>query len=167
MDAAPDVVARITQLSQGLPGYVHLLGEWSTRSAIARRSQNITPQDLVKAVSQALEKTDESTRQDYYKTIQSTKPDNRYREVLLACALAKKNELGRFSASDVCEPYSRIRNRQMNVVDFDRHLNAFCGLGRGPALIKAGKQKGFMYRFANPLLEPLVIMIGLNHAPSN
>jgi Cdc6-like AAA superfamily ATPase len=165
MTASDEIIERITKFSQGLPGYTHLLGQLSARSAILRRSLDIVVQDLEQAVSRSLEKADESTRKDFYKAIQSTKPDNRYRDVLLACAMAHKNELGQFSASAVCDPYSQIRGAPKGIMDFARHLNAFCNPDRGPALIKSGKQKRFMYHFANPLLEPLVIMIG-KHGPA-
>src|ERR1019366_1973445 len=87
-----------------------------------------------------------------------TKPDNKYREVLLACARAPKNELGRFSAMDVCKPYSEIRGMEMGITDYARHLSAFCKPERGSALVKTGEKKRYMYHFANPLLEPLVLM---------
>ena len=148
------------KFSQGLPGYMHLLGLLAVRSVISSRSLKIAVPHLKDAVARALEKADESTRREYYKAIQSTKPDNRYREVLLACALVRKNELGQFSASDVCEPYSVIMKKPMIIENFARHLNAFCDPDRGPALIKSGKPKRFLYHFANPLLEPLVVMRG-------
>ena len=50
----------------------------------------------------------------------------------------------------------------MRIEHFARHLSAFCDSERGPALVKSGKKKGFRYRFANPLLEPLVVMTPLN-----
>jgi Cdc6-like AAA superfamily ATPase len=165
MHTLPEVEARIIQYAQGLPGYVHLLGQLATIAAINRRSQVIEMKDLRLAVADALKKADESTRTAYYQAIQSTKPDNRYREVLLACALAPKNELGQFSASAVCGPYSEIRDAEMGIEHFARHLDAFCDTARGPVLIKSGKRKGFMYQFANPLLEPLVIMTG-RHGPT-
>jgi Cdc6-like AAA superfamily ATPase len=160
MKASADVLDRIVQLSEGLPGYVHLLGLLTAKAAIDERSLQINFNHLDQAVHNALKAADESTRQDYYKAIQSTKPDNRYREVLLACARADKNELGQFSASDVCQPYSTIMERRMGIEHFARHLNAFCNADRGPALIQSGKPKRYMYHFANPLLEPLVLMIG-------
>lgn len=160
MTVDPQVVLRMVQFSQGLPGYMHLLGQLSALAAIERDSMNVSASDLDRAVGKVLDVADETTRRDYYRAIRSTKPDNRYREVLLACAKAKKNELGEFSASDVAVPYSRIMARKMGIEHFARHLNAFCEADRGPALIKSGKRKGFLYRFANPLLEPLVIMIG-------
>ena len=164
MRTSTDVTDKMVQFSQGLPGYMHLLGLLSARNAISERQQTIKLGQLELAVSQALEKADESTRRDYYKAIQSTKPDNRYREVLLACALVPKNELGQFSASDVCVPYSLIMKKPVGIEHFARHLSAFCDADRGPALIKSGKPKRFMYHFANPLLEPLVAMIGRQEA---
>jgi hypothetical protein len=154
------IVTKMIKFSQGLPGYMHLLGLLAVRSAVSSRSLKIAAPHLKDAVTRALEKADESTRREYYKAIQSTKPDNRYREALLACALARKNELGQFSASDVCEPYSAIMKKPMIIENFARHLNAFCDPDRGPALIKSGKPKRFLYHFANPLLEPLVVMRG-------
>jgi hypothetical protein len=160
MSISEPVTTKMIKFSQGLPGYMHLLGLLAARSAIGARSLKIVIPNLKDAVTRALEKADESTRRDYYKAIQSTKPDNRYREALLACALARKNELGQFSASDVCEPYSVIMKKPMTIENFARHLNAFCDPDRGPALIKSGKPKRFLYHFANPLLEPLVVMRG-------
>jgi hypothetical protein len=52
----------------------------------------------------------------------------------------------------------------MGIEHFARHLNPFCDPERGPVLIKSGKRKGFMYQFANPLLEPLVVMVGRHGA---
>lgn len=160
MSADDDAVGEMVRFSQGLPGYMHLLGMLSVRTAVAERTQHITGDHLTSAVGSALEKADESTRAEYYRAIQSTKPDNRYREVLRACALAKKNERGQFSASDVCAPYSKIRGTTMGIESFARHLNAFCDPDRGPVLVREGKPKRYMYHFANPLLEPLVIMKG-------
>lgn len=160
MTISPEIVQTMVSLSHGLPGYMHLLGQLSAVVAIESRTLDITKGCLDTAVSRALEASDESVRHDYYQSVQSTKPDNRYREVLLACARAKKNELGQFSAADVCEPYSDIMGKSMKIPHFARHLNAFCDPDRGPALIKSGRQKGYLYRFANPLLEPLAVMIG-------
>ena len=159
MKTSGNVVERMVQFSQRLPTYIHLLGQLCAQRAISRRSLEITDDDLDFAVSHALERAPESTRQDYYKAVQSTKPDNRYKEVLLACAMADKNERGEFSASDVCEPYSEIMGKDMGIQHFARHLDAFCSGDRGPTLVKSGKRKRFTYHFMNPVLEPLVLMM--------
>jgi Cdc6-like AAA superfamily ATPase len=152
----------IVKLSQGMPGYVHLLGQLSLKNAIVRRSKTVTMDDFGFALSQALEKADYETRQDYYKAISSANKDNKYKEVLLACALAKSNELGYFYAGDVKEPYSLIRKRSMDIPNFAPNLNNLCQPERGPALVKSGEKKRYQYRFNNPLLQPLAVMIGVH-----
>jgi Cdc6-like AAA superfamily ATPase len=152
---------KIIKLSQGLPGYVHLLGQLSLRSALDRKSLIIEEDDLKTALNEALDKSDYRTRQDYYKAVESPAKDNKYREALLACALAKTNELGMFFAGSVREPYSLIRGREMQIANYATHLSEFCGTDRGPALERSGKRKRYQYRFKNPLLQPLVIMTGV------
>jgi hypothetical protein len=155
------VTSRMMRYSQGLPGYMHLLGQLATRSALARKSLAIEQNDLVDAIAKALEKADQSTREDYYKATESSHPDATYREVLLACALADTNELGKFFAKSIRAPYSRIRGKKMEIFNFSPQLGNLCLDERGPALIRTGVKKNFKYEFANPLLQPLVIMMGL------
>lgn len=152
---------KIIRLSQGLPGYVHLLGQLSVRSAIERKSLKITNVDLQQALEEALDKADFRTRQEYYQAVESPAKDNKYKEALLACALAPTNELGMFFAGNVRDAYSKIRGREMQIANYATHLNEFCSPDRGPALIKSGKRKRYQYRFANPLLQPLVVMVGV------
>jgi Cdc6-like AAA superfamily ATPase len=161
MSISEEVKAQIIRLSQGLPGYVHLLGQLSVRAAIDRQSIPIGSEHLQLALREALDKADYNTRQDYYKAVESPAKDNKYKEALLACALAETNELGMFFAGNVREPYSRIRGKPMEIAHFATHLNEFCSDDRGPALIRSGKRKRYQYRFANPLLQPLTVMVGV------
>lgn len=157
----PAVSAQIVRLSQGLPGYVHLLGKLSLLSAIDRRSTRIEARDLSSALAEALQKADQETRTDYLTATQSSAADHKYREVLLACALAKSNELGYFFAGSLREPYSKIRGRPMDIANYSTNLNNLCKADRGPAIIKTGQKKNYQYRFANPLLQPLTVMLGV------
>lgn len=157
-----DVEASIVKLAQGMPGYVHLLGQLTLRSAITRRSKKLEMQDFQSALKLVLEKADFQTRTDYLKAVASSNPDNKYKEVLLACALADSNEMNNFYAGDVKKPYSAIRGRAMDIPNFSTNLSNLCDPERGPALIKSGIRKRFQYRFANPLLQPLTIMIGVS-----
>ena len=157
-----EVESAIIKLSQGMPGYVHLLGQLTLKSAIARRSKTLEMDDFKLALSQALEKTDYQTRDEYYKAISSANKDNKYKEVLLACALAESNELGHFYAGDIRNPYSKIRGKPMEIPNYAPNLNNLCQEGRGPALVKSGIKKRYQYRFSNPLLQPLTVMIGVH-----
>lgn len=158
----PRVRKNIVRLSQGLPGYVHLLGQLVLKSAIEARRSKIVEADLKIALSQALDKADYKAKDDYLKAVSSSAKDNKYKEVLLACALADSNEMGWFFAGDVREPYSRIRGRNMDIPNYSTNLSNLCSDERGPALTKSGKPKRYQYRFTNPLLQPLTIMIGTN-----
>lgn len=154
------VTDRIIKLSQGLPGYVHLLGQLVLKNAIESRRISIDISDLKIALSQALAKADHKARSDYYKAISSSAADNKYKEVLLACALAESNEMGYFYAGSIRDPYSKIRGKPMDIPNYSTNLSNLCSDERGPALIKTGKPKRYQYRFANPLVQPLAIMIG-------
>jgi Cdc6-like AAA superfamily ATPase len=156
-----DVAKRIVKLSQGLPGYVHLLAQLCLRSAIDRKSTIVSQIDLDEALKKAVEKADQRTRQDYYKAISSSRKDNKYEEFLVACALTESNELGWFNAGSIRDPYSKIRGKTMEIPNYSTNLSNLCSDERGPALIKSGVQKRYQYRFANPLLQPLAIMIGV------
>ncbi|MGO8954976.1 MAG: AAA family ATPase [Rhodomicrobium sp.] len=161
MSAEKGVAEKMIRYSQGLPGYMHLLGQLSARTAIASRKMNITDADLKSAVNSALEKSDQSLREDYYKAIESSDPRATYKEVLLACALAKTNELGKFYAKGVMEPLSKIRKKDIEIAHYSTPLGNLCLPERGPALIRSGVKKRFQYEFRNPLLQPLVILIGM------
>ena len=50
----------------------------------------------------------------------------------------------------------------MDIPNYSTNLSTLCSEERGPALVKTGKPKRFQYRFTNPLLQPLTIMIGAN-----
>lgn len=156
----PQVTERIIKLSQGLPGYVHLLGQLVLKNAIDSRRTAIDYSDLKTALSKALAKADHKARSDYHKAISSSAADNKYKEVLLACALAESNEMGYFYAGSIRDPYSKIRGKPMDIPNYSTNLSNLCSDERGPALIKTGKPKRYQYRFANPLVQPLAIMIG-------
>ncbi|MEM9912510.1 MAG: AAA family ATPase [Pseudomonadota bacterium] len=158
---AEGVSDKIVKLSQGLPGYVHLMSQLCLRSAIDRKSTTVTEDDLKFALSKAVDKADQRTRQDYYKAINSSRTDSKYEEVLIACALAESNELGWFYAGSVRDPYSKIRGKQMEIPNFSTNLANLCADERGPTLIKSGIPKRYQYRFANPLLQPLAVMVGV------
>jgi hypothetical protein len=85
------------------------------KSAIDRRSTNIEDADFTAALENVLARTDYETRNGYYKATSSAAANNKYKGVLLACALAEANELGYFFAGSLRDPYSRIRGREMDI----------------------------------------------------
>ncbi len=157
------VRSTMVRLAQGLPGYTHLLGQNATRNAIRRRSMRIEMGDLNAALETSITTCDEKIRDLYAQSVRSTKPQNQYKEALLACALAPIDERGYFAAADVRIPFNRIMNRDdMDIPHFSRHIAQFCKDERGPALIQEGRPKSYQYRFSDALLRPYVVIKGIN-----
>lgn len=153
---------KIIKLSEGLPHYTHLLGLLATQNAIKHFRTEIIEQDVDAAIENAIKKAQQSILYDYHKATSSTRKDVIYDRVLLACALAKTDDLGYFAAADVREPLSKIMGKPYDIPAFSRHLKEFCEESRGPVLQKTGKVRRFRYRFINPMLQPFVIMKGLD-----
>lgn len=159
---SPVPMARIAKLSQGLPHYAHLLGLYASRAALDAKRMNITTEDVTAAVKQAINGAQQSVRSAYDYAVRSPRKDNLFADVLLACAMAEPNELGFFAAQDVRGPMRQITGKKYEIPSFAQHLNEFCDEKRGPILQKDGIRRLFRYRFLNPLLQPFVIMRGLD-----
>lgn len=153
--------SRIVKLSQGLPHYTHLLGLYATRAALGRASLEVGVEDVRTGLKRAVDNAQHTIKSLYHTATISSRQDALFEEVLLACALAKKDELSFFAAVDVVKPLSDIEGTRYEIPAFARHLSKFCENERGPVLIKSGERRRYRYRFANPLLEPYVIMKGM------
>lgn len=151
----------IIELSQGLPMYTHLMGQNAALCAVRRQSMRIEINDFNESIEICIKEADETVKEGYLKAVRSSRPTNKYKEALLACALTKTNEKGYFSAADIREPYSRIMGRDLDIPDFARQLKAFCKGDRGPALIQEGTPRSYEYRFVDPLVRPYAIIRGI------
>ena len=156
-----DAYYKIIELSRGLPAYVHLLGLYATKNAIHRRSLLVTDADVDSAITRVLERFQESIQADYAKAIHSNRSDSLYRQVLLACALAKTDERGQFTPNSVCLPLSEIVGREMGIDNFQGHLKKFILEERGCVLARRGWDRAFKFRFKDPMMQPYVIMKGV------
>lgn len=154
---------RIVRLSQGLPHYAHLLGLHAVRSAVAGECPDLVRSlDVDQAIRRALANAQQSIRSAFYKATTSPRPDNLYRQVLCACAVARIDELGYFAAADVRDSIRRITGRNYGIPAFARHMNEFCNDKRGKILQRIGSPRRFRFRFRNPLMQPYAIMNGLD-----
>lgn len=154
-------VNRIVVLSQGLPHYTHLLSQLAAQAALAQGRADVKLGDVDYAVGRAIEKAQQSIVGAYHEALQSTRK-SLYPQVLLACALAKSDEFGFFTTADVREPLSTITGKPCETAAFAGHLEELSTNRRGPVLQKRGTPRRFRYRFANPLLQPYVVMRGLS-----
>jgi hypothetical protein len=152
---------RIARLSEGLPHYTHLLALYASQRAITDDRNEIIGTDVDSAIQISVEKVQHSILSAYQTAVRSTRTTNRFKEVLLACALAEKDDLGYFTAGSVRQPMSRIMGKEYDIAGFARNLDELTKMERGSVLIKNGQPRSFFYRFQNPILQPYVILTGI------
>lgn len=152
---------QIAKLSQGLPHYAHLLGLHASRAALDARNLTIGKDAMTIAVDRAIKGASHSIRTNYEHAISSPRKDNLFADVLLSCALSPVSDLGFFQAQDIKAPMKEITGKPYDIPSFAQHLNEFCEEKRGPVLEKSGTRRRYRYRFRNPLLQPYVIMQGI------
>jgi Cdc6-like AAA superfamily ATPase len=151
---------KIITLARGLPTYVHTLGRDSARETLKRQQLNIEEEDVDGAIRSLVYQSDQSAKRAYTQATDSNKR-NSFREVLLACAVCRADDDGRFSPSDIVEPYSGIVKKKIEVANIQSPLNGFCEDVRGNILERTGKPRAYKYRFKDPKMQPYVIMQGI------
>ena len=161
MSVEPGANARIARLSEGLPHYTHLLAQHATLRAVQDDRSVVSDADVDGAIRAALDKAQHSVKSSYQRAVRSVRTDAQYEEVLLACALAKKDEFGFFAAGKVRQPLSTIMGRSVQIPAFARHLAAFTEGERDSVLTRVTVGKSKFYRFSNPMLQPYVVMQGV------
>ncbi len=161
MSIQDEALDQIVILARGMPGYAHLLGMYSAKVAIHNRTLDITEEHLYESLPICLEESGESTRQSYAKAVQSSKPNNQFKEVLLACALAEQDEFGGFTMAALRKPIKEILKEEKDIPAFSRHLNAFCQEKRGNILQKEGTPKNYKFHFVDPIMQSYIITRGL------
>jgi hypothetical protein len=152
---------RITRLSEGLPHYTHLLAMNACLRALTDDRSEVNDTDVDGAIKAAVDKAQHSIRSSYTSAIRSAHKDALFEQVLLACALAEKDELGCFAAGAVRGPMNRIMRKRYDIPAFARHLTEFTTFERGAVLTRSGRSRNQFYRFRNPMLPPYVILNGL------
>jgi transcriptional regulator of acetoin/glycerol metabolism len=73
----------------------------------------------------------------------------------------RADDEGFFKASDVVEPYSAIMRDQKRIAHFEKHLRRFSSAEAGDILIKRGGERQQTFRFADPMMQPYVIIRGI------
>lgn len=158
-----NAVWKIIFLSRGLPYYTHLLAMHAARNAIDNKRAYVSHTDVDEALPSAIAELDASIKEQYVAAVRSQRAeDTLYSPVLLACAFAVTDELGRFQQTSVAPPLNKIlpgKNYQPST--YALHMNAFTGPGRGGVLQRFGTPRNYRYRFADPMMQGYVILKGL------
>src|SRR5690606_10333151 len=112
------------------------------------------------AMTRFINDTEVSFR-DAYRAATRTNQKSNLQESLLACALAKCDDEGFFKATDVVEPYSAIMRDKKRIAHFEKHLRRFSSEDGGNVLVKRGGERQQTFRFADPMMQPYVIIRGI------
>jgi hypothetical protein len=158
----PDLDERIARLSQGYPHYTHLLGLWAGRRTVEQNRKVVTLPNLEAAVPDALENATGGVQHEYERAIASSRQNTLFKDVLLACALADKDPLGKFSARDIKEPLRAVTGRDYETGAYQSHLAKFTEPQRGSILKKSGSRRSYKWRFVNPQVIPYILLEGQN-----
>jgi Cdc6-like AAA superfamily ATPase len=162
MTLSADARNSITSLARGLPEYVHFLARDAARSALRERRLVVNNDDVRHAIEKMMETSDQTSEESYETAVASNKQHNLYKHVLLGCALADADDLGRFRPSDVLPELTKILGREIKIANFFPHMEAFCTPERGSVLEKKGTTQAFKYRFREPKMQPYVMMKSVN-----
>ncbi len=161
MRADPGARDRIAALSQGLPHYTHLIALYASRHANDAEADLLQTWDVDAGIKEAIENAQETITTTHHRAVMSARADSLYRQVALACALARTDELGYFTSSAVRSPMTAIMGKPYAIPAFAKHMNQFCSDERGAILEKIGTRRNYRFRFRNPLLPPYIIMSGI------
>lgn len=156
-----DAKWKAISLTKGLPAFAHGLGKGAALSAIRSRRLHITEDDVDHAIDEVLNSSQNTLRTDYQLATHSNQEKARYRQILMACALAQSDEIGYFTPKQVEEPLSNILGRLATVEAFNNNLREFTEDRRGRVLHRQGVARIYRYRFRNPAMQPYVIMKGI------
>lgn len=154
-----EAIREIAVLSEGLPHYTHLLGLHACQRAVHDDRLDVTVDDVKAAIPKAVDR--HTILSDYQRATRSARKDALFPQVLLACALAPKNQLGYFTSGAIRDPLEVIAGRRLEIPAFSNHLSQFLEHERGAVLQREGSSRRYFYRFSDPILQPYVVLAGL------
>lgn len=152
---------KIVILARGLPTYVHRLGKHAATRAVEDLRRHITEEDVDESVNEILTGSLQSLRDSYGAATDSNQPGNLFKEILLACALARADDAGYFVPAAVREPLEKILGRPMTIAQYQNHLGDWHTDKRGRILQRTGDSRTYRFRFADPAMQPYVLMKGI------
>jgi hypothetical protein len=160
MTFSGDAIWTIVILSRGLPYFTQTLSKYAALNAIEGRRLVVTNDDVEVSMDRFIEETETSFK-DGYRNATRSNQDNNFQQSLLACALAKTDDEGFFTANDVVEPYSAIMKERKRIAHFEKHLRRFSTDEGGNILIKRGGDRQQRFRFKDPMMQPYVLIRGI------
>lgn len=161
MKISGDAKWKIINLSKGLPAFGHALGKCAAFSAIDSQRLDIGDYDVDVAIHAVISSSQNTLKNDFEFATRSNQERARFRQILTACALAKTDESGYFTAKQVQAPLADILRKPIGFDGFNPNLKELASDKRGNVLQQIGSERIYRYRFTNPAMQPFVIMKGI------
>lgn len=160
MTFSGDAIWTIIILSRGLPYFTQTLSKHAALHAIEDKRIVVSVEDVESSMGRFIEDTETSFK-DAYRDATRSNQENFFQQSLLACALAKTDDEGFFTANDVVEPYSAIMHEKKRIAHFEKHLRRFSTEEGGNILFRKGGDRQQIFRFSDPMMQPYVIIRGI------
>jgi Cdc6-like AAA superfamily ATPase len=161
MKIGGDAKWKAINLTKGLPAFAHGLGRGAALAAIRQKRLEIIEIDVDQAIDDVLNSSQHTLKTDYQLATHSNQVKARYRQILMACAMAQSDEIGYFTPKQVEEPLGSILEKKTSVEYFNKNLREFTESKRGRVLDRQGVARIYRYRFRNPAMQPYVLMQGI------
>lgn len=160
LTAEVDVVRAMTSMSQGFPYYTHLLALAVAERAVKAEAHQLTRAMVFEALWEALDNATQTIKVSYTQAVTAARADASYDVTLLACAMARVDELSFFAPIDVAPGLKELTGQEKKTATYHAHLRRFAD---EPSWIleTSGQGRGTRYRFRNPLMKPFVLMKGI------
>jgi Cdc6-like AAA superfamily ATPase len=162
MTFSGDAIWTIIALSRGLPYFTQTLSKHAALHAIDDERTEVINNDVEASMARFIEDTEKQFKKAYGNAVRSNQ-DNFFEHSLLACALARTDDEGFFTANDVVEPYSAIMKEKKRIAHFEKHLRRFSSDDGGNILIKRGGDRKQRFRFKESMMQPYVIIRGIQN----
>ncbi len=161
MGIEEEALRDICSLVQGLPAAAHHIGLQLSYHLIDHQGILATKPDVSSALEAVIRRMGQSLLSDWVEATTSPRRDALFKQVLVACALAPRNDLGWFQPVDVRQPFRAVTQKQAyDIQAYIQHLNLLSSQ-RGNVLEKTGDARRWQFRFRKPLFHSYVIMRGL------
>ena len=160
MSFSRDAIWTIIVLSRGLPYFTQMLSLHAAIKAISERKIVVHNEHVKSSLEQFISEAEVRFKNSYRDATRSNQ-DNYFQQSLLACALAKTDDEGYFTANDIVEPYSAIMQDKKRIAHFEKHLRRFSADEGGNVLTKKGGERQQTFQFTDPMMQPYVIIRGI------
>ncbi|MBP6237176.1 MAG: ATP-binding protein [Saprospiraceae bacterium] len=158
MEMTKQVQNKIISFSSGFPHYTHLLSKFSLKNAIEKDQIKVKTENLDFAINLAIENAAEHLRESYRMAVFSESGNNKWQNVIFACAKCYSDQFNSFTVEDIIQEYQNLVKKECRIEDIQNEIEALCDKERGFFLEKQATESNTRFKFANPMMKPFILL---------